>query len=59
MIDNSTSLRDFLFRGLMLESEAERFQSAGIQMAHLRLIQINTYWLKLWHRLVSRGETMH
>lgn len=32
MIDNSTSLRDFLFRGLMLESEAERFQSAGIQI---------------------------
>ena len=25
-------LRDFLFRGLMLESEAETFQSAGIQV---------------------------
>lgn len=32
MSDYYTSLRDFLFRGLMLESEAERFQSAGIQI---------------------------
>lgn len=28
----SKSLRDFLFRGLMFESEAGRFQSAGIQV---------------------------
>ena len=32
MSDYCTSLRDFLFRGLMLESEAERFQTAGIQI---------------------------
>lgn len=32
MNDYKTSLRDFLFRGLMLESEAERFQAAGIQI---------------------------
>lgn len=27
-----TNLRDFLFRGLMLEAEAEQFQAAGIQV---------------------------
>ncbi len=32
MSDYCTSLRDFMFRGLMLESEAEKFQSAGIQI---------------------------
>ncbi len=29
---NSKDLRDFLFRGLMFESEASRFQKAGIQV---------------------------
>jgi hypothetical protein len=32
LTDVRTELRDFMFRGLMLESEAERFQSAGIQV---------------------------
>ena len=32
MIDTNTNLRDFLFRGLMFESEASVFQSAGIQI---------------------------
>lgn len=32
MTDSRRNLRDFLFRGLMFESEAERFQAAGIQV---------------------------
>lgn len=32
MSNSYTYLRDFLFRGLMLESEAEHFQTAGIQI---------------------------
>lgn len=32
MIESKKNLRDFLFRGLMFESEAKNFQSAGIQI---------------------------
>lgn len=32
MTDKKKNLRDFLFRGLMFESEASEFQSAGIQV---------------------------
>lgn len=32
MSDSLTSLRDFLFRGLMFEAEASDFQNAGIQV---------------------------
>lgn len=32
MIEPKKNLRDFLFRGLMFESEAKNFQSAGIQI---------------------------
>ena len=32
MINHSKDLRDYLFRGLMFESEAGQFQSAGIQI---------------------------
>lgn len=32
MSNHQTDLRDFLFRGLMVESESARFQSAGIQV---------------------------
>lgn len=32
MINKKTVIRDFLFRGLMFESEAKGFQSAGIQI---------------------------
>lgn len=32
MADYKKDLRDFLFRGLMFESEASRFQNAGIQI---------------------------
>lgn len=32
MTKTSTDLRDFLFRGLMFEAEASRFQTAGIQV---------------------------
>ncbi len=32
MIDYYKDLRDYLFRGLMFESEADEFQSAGIQV---------------------------
>lgn len=31
-MDNRKNLRDFMFRGLMFESEATRFQTAGIQI---------------------------
>ena len=55
MIDNSTSLRDFLFRGLMLESEAERFQSAGIQIG----ASASNSDQHLLAEALARGETMH
>lgn len=32
MSDSRKDLRDFLFRGLMFEADADRFQSAGIQV---------------------------
>jgi len=32
LTDEKTALRDFMFRGLTFESEAARFQSAGIQV---------------------------
>ena len=32
MTDQKKDLRDFLFRGLMFESEAAAFQAAGIQV---------------------------
>lgn len=32
MINSRKDLRDFMFRGLMFESEASRFQTAGIQV---------------------------